>query len=306
MAVPLRMLLPIWPSFRSSHQPISAQPVLLNRFKKPSPCLRRSFLVTSRRHATKPPQISPKPSKTSARPSRGPAGTAYKPFAQTLAERSNPTLLYQAASHGPYIVGCYALGIVVSGWALYAANQIYKYPSITFAKFLKVVYYGACVFAVGISGILLTRPFRIIHSIQAIPRFHNGSRNLYLQIESNRMLPFSKPASLSVPASSIHLSRQLAQERLNGIPIKDLEARRLQEERAKRIPKGNLFTLPFRQLSFLFWKGRRFLSATRRDNPFINVRVEGYNWPWKLGTNRGWALEEGRALDRIVKNRVMA
>lgn len=159
MAVPLRMFSPIWPSFRSSHQPISAQPLLLNHFKKASPYLRHSFLITSRRHASRVPQISPKPrpSKTPARPSRGPAGTTYKPFAQTLAERSNPTLLYQAASHGTYIVGCYALGIALSGWALYAVYQIHQHPSITFAVFLKVIYYGACVFAVGLSGILVTR-----------------------------------------------------------------------------------------------------------------------------------------------------
>lgn len=119
------------------------------------------------------------------------------------------------------------------------------------------------------------------------------------------MLPFLKPASVSVPASSVHLSRQLAHERLNGIPVKTLQARRLQEERAKKIPKGNLFTLPFRQLSFLFWKGRQSLSALYRESPFIHLRVQGYNWAWKLGMDSGWGLEEGRALDRIVKHRGM-
>ncbi|KAL8694982.1 MAG: hypothetical protein Q9218_000454 [Villophora microphyllina] len=205
-----------------------------------------------------------------------------------------------------YMVGCYSLGIVLFGWIVHAINQIYNYPPINFSRFFKGMYYGVCVIAIGMAGVFIMRPFRIIQTIQAIPHFRNGKRTLHLQIESTRMLPFLKPASVSVPASSVHLSRQLAQERLNGIPLKVLERRRLQEERARKIAKGNLFTLPFRQLSFLFGKGWRSVLAVFTDNPFIYLRVEGYNWTWKLGMDSGWALEEGRALDRIVKYRATA
>lgn len=151
------MYSPTWRSLRPSYQPASAQRLLLNLFEEASPSLRRTFSITSPHHASKGPKILSKPSPNPARPSRGPASTTYKPFSQTLAERSNPTLLYQAASHRVYILGCYSLGIVLSGWILHAVNQVYNYPPINFSKFLKVMYYGVCVLAIGMSGILFTR-----------------------------------------------------------------------------------------------------------------------------------------------------
>ena len=65
-------------------------------------------------------------------------------------------------------------------------------------------------------------------------------------------------------------------------------------------------SLPFRQLNFHLWKGFQALKGVFARNPFIYLRAKGYNASWKLGREAGWALDEGRAIDRVVKSRVTA
>lgn len=135
---------------------------------------------------------------------------------------------------------------------------------------------------------------------------HNGRRTLHLQIESARMFPGLKPRTVSVPATDVRLSQPLFQERSGGVSLKVLEARRLQQERASKLGEGNIVSLPFRQLRFLLGKGFQAIKAIFTNNPFIYLRAQGYNGSWKLDKESGWALEDGRAIDRIVKYKLTA
>ena len=120
------------------------------------------------------------------------------------------------------------------------------------------------------------------------------------------MFPGIKPKTVTVPANVIGLSRPLFDERPTHISPKNLEVQRLQQERIdRRKNEGNILLLPFRQLRHLFGKGLSALGAVFTNNPFIYLTADGYGGTWKLGKESGWALEDGRVLDRIVKSRVI-
>ncbi|KAL8705762.1 MAG: hypothetical protein Q9201_001108 [Fulgogasparrea decipioides] len=307
MAAPLRMLSHTWLPFRPPQRSLSAPQPFLKYLQASSPCLRHSFSTTLRHNVAKKARTPPKTYQPPVKLTKAPATNTYKPFAQTLAERSNPTVLYQSSSHTTYKVGCYSIGILMFGWVLHAVNQISNYPPKNFPVYLKSLFYGICFIAGGMGLLFFLRPFRIIQSIVAIPTIlPNGARTLRLQIESTRMFPGIRPKTVTAPATSIHLSSPLFQQRSGGVPLRALEERRLAQERASRLNQGNLFLLPFRQLRFLFWKGWRVVKGVFTNSPFIYLRVQGYNGTWKLGQGSGWALEEGRAIDRVVKYSVTA
>lgn len=118
------------------------------------------------------------------------------------------------------------------------------------------------------------------------------------------MFPGIKPKTVSVPVNDITISRPLSQERSDVGSSGTSEARRLEAERTHKLRQGNYFLLPFRQFGFHLSNGIRGLKDAFTKNPFIYLRVKGFNSSWKLDMESGWALEDGRAIDRIIKSRV--
>ncbi|KAL8943140.1 MAG: hypothetical protein Q9216_001270 [Gyalolechia sp. 2 TL-2023] len=289
--------------FRLSQTFVTPQRLLFRHFQPNSPCLRSTF-STAGRCASKKPKGSYQPPRISQKPRKAPPSSTYKPFAQTIAERPEPTLLYQGGSNKIYMTGCYSVGLLILGWSVYSAGQIYSHPPPIFNRFLKIMFYGVCVLSVFMGSTFLVRPYRIIHTIQALPASINGARTLHLQIESARFLPGIRPRTVSVPATDISLSEQLQAEKHGGVPLPILEYRTKEAARLRKLREGNLMTLPIRQLWFQLWRGYQALKRIYTSNPFIYLRAKRYQGSWKLGKGQGWALDEGRALDRILKAKV--
>ncbi|KAI4247664.1 MAG: hypothetical protein L6R40_001250 [Gallowayella cf. fulva] len=153
----------------------------------------------------------------------------------------------------------------------------------------------------------MLKPFRIIQSIQAIPIVaKNPQTTLHLQIESYRMFPGIRPKTISIPVNDIRLSQPIFQDRSNADYHKLLETRQIEAEAIRKLKQGNYLLLPFRQLGFHLSKAFRSLKHVFTKNPFIYLRAKGFSWSWKLDKETGWALEDGRALDRIIRSRVTA
>ncbi|CAO1597894.1 hypothetical protein XANCAGTX0491_001685 [Xanthoria calcicola] len=287
----------------------SAQRLLFSHLDHTLPCLRRTFSTSIRQYAAKRPKSIAKvarPAPMASKPPGGPASSSYKSFNQSLADRSDPVLLYQAASHTIYMAGCYSIGLLIFGWIAHTTSLIHSWPPVKYGSYLKVGYSVMIAMAGGMATLFIIRPFRIIQTIQAVPTTLSRSqkKSLHLQIESARMFPGIKPKTVSIPVNDIQLSRPLFEERssLNSSGI--LEARRGEAERLRKLRQGNYFLLPFRQLGFHLSKGVRGLKDAITQNPFIYLRAKGFNGSWKLDKETGWALEDGRAIDRILKSRV--
>ncbi|KAL8812309.1 MAG: hypothetical protein Q9223_000106 [Gallowayella weberi] len=268
-------------------------------------CLRRNFSQSIQRNAArnpKPATKAPKIYQAPSKPIRSPASGSYKSFTQTLAERSEPVLLYQSASHTIYMAGCYGLGFLILAYIVHVIPMIKIWTPTGYGRYLKIAYNGMLAIASGVSMVLIMKPYRIIQSIQAIPVLQKGSqRTLHLQIESIRMFPGIKPKTVSIPIHDVRLP--LFQERSNAELFRLAEARRIDAEKIRGLRQGNYMLLPLRQLGFHLSKGFRDLKHAFTKNPFVYLHAKGFNRSWKLDRGAGWVLDDGRALDRIMMSR---
>ncbi|KAL8905885.1 MAG: hypothetical protein Q9207_002362 [Kuettlingeria erythrocarpa] len=266
---------------------------------------------TLRQCAGKKPKPPGKPTQYTPRKAiKTPAPTTYQPFALTLASRAEPALLYQGPSNTLYATGCYLVGLLCFSWAVHAGQTMYYHPPSIFNRFLKSLYFGMCGLAVGMAVLFAIRPYRVVRSIQAVPTTAgNGARTLHLQIESAPLFPGIRPRTVSVPAGSVKLSEPLNSDTSGGVPLRMLELRRKRAEKVKKLGEGSIFLLPFRQLGFHLWNGWQAIKGTFLTEPFIYLTAKGYYGTWKVGKNgtgAGWALDEGRAIDRILKTKLTA
>ena len=135
------------------------------------PCTNSIFSNTSSRMASSKARPPPKsrslpstPAKTSTPPRPGtyvsiPRNPAYRPFAQSLALRPSPTLLYQVHSQTNFTVGCYIVGgilIVVSVINFY--NE-YLHPLERTWAYIPTMMAGLCL-AMLVLGLWLIRRVR--------------------------------------------------------------------------------------------------------------------------------------------------
>lgn len=138
----------------------------------------------------------------------------------------------------------------------------------------------------------------MVQTITALPLSSgNGSRSLQLQIEYSALLPNVKPGIVSATPSQVDLSAY-------AHDLKHLDAAELRRRRDKirEMDKTRIMTIPFRRFSFAIWKGFTAMKRLWVSEGFILLSIKGHNGTWKLNRNVAWLLEDGKALDRLVKH----
>ena len=103
------------------------------------------------------------------------------------------------------------------------------------------------------------------------------------------------------PYSNVVFSAHLSKAELKLTPA-ELAHVRDQQAKMREIEKSRILTLPFRQASYWLWKAFEAFKKVWSKDGFIYIRVKGMNGTWKLDKNAAWALDDGRALDRLVKH----
>lgn len=149
--------------FRLSQTSVTPRRFLFSYFQRTSPCLRSTFSTTRQCASKKTRSVSPP--KIPSKPRKAPPSSTYKPFTQTIAERSEPTLLYQGGSNTIYIAGCYSLGLLILAWTVHAAGQVYYHPPPFFNRFLKSMFYGACVLTVSMGTFFIIRVKQLLWAL---------------------------------------------------------------------------------------------------------------------------------------------
>ena len=140
-----------------------------------------------------------------------------------------------------------------------------------------------------------------MRSIRSIPSIQPGSRSVLLQIERTKSVPFVTPRTYTVPPRDITISAPLFLGSDKQIQAEIRELQR-QEQRYLYLNKGiSPRTYPFRVLGY--WTRALFggVGKAFTNRGLINFHVKGNNLPWKMEIEAAWALEEGRALDEIVR-----
>ncbi|MCJ1254737.1 hypothetical protein MMC24_002553, partial [Lignoscripta atroalba] len=141
--------------------------------------------------------------------------------------------------------------------------------------------------------------YRIVRTITALPPKSGAVPTpLLLRIENARMLPGFRPKAVSVPHNTVVLSAQLLASEMKLRPVELAEVRQ-QQAKMREIEKSRILTMPFRQASYWLWKAFEGLKRIWSKDGFIYIRIKGRNGTWKLDRNAAWALDDGRALDRL-------
>ena len=118
------------------------------------------------------------------------------------------------------------------------------------------------------------------------------------------MLPFGRPRPVTASPSDVVLSSQLCYQEPKYTP-EQLAAIRQQQAKILEIERSKILTAPFRQASYWIWKAfQAFKRVWTREN-VIRVQIKGRNGTWKLDKEAAWLLDDGRALDRLVKHRLL-
>lgn len=294
---------------------ISNKPSLRSASSKAQkPQKSRSLPSTPAKHTT-----LPKPGKFVSIP-RSPA---YRPFAQSLAIRQSPTLLYQVHSQTNFTVGCYIVGGILVVVSVVNFYNEYLHPLERTWAYVPTMMAGVSLVALCLALLLIRRvrrfrpapllkdtssrvmkPRNVVQSISALPSTRDTeSTGLMLQIEKVKIFPGTKNPPLIVRSADITLSTQLYQN--NQTLGRDYEAeirRRLIE--MHRANQTKILSRPFREAGYWIWRAFRGFTRIFAHDPVIRVNIKGESGSLKMYKTGGWALDDGSALDRTVMHKV--
>ncbi|KAI9707464.1 MAG: hypothetical protein M1836_000425 [Candelina mexicana] len=221
-------------------------------------------------------------------------------FINNLATRSKSTLLYQAPSHRAYVLGSYAIGIYFLTYSGYTFYTVYLYPSPDLQVWVPYAMGVVCVFTACLGAWILLGSVRLIRSITAIP-VRSMPLAVSLHIESRRIvsLPFVRNEVLNIAPSEFLLSSLLAEAPGKKLSLANREVLPLEKE-ARKLDRKRFMSTPSRHTGRSVWRALRYLSRLWTREGFQRVLIRGRVGHWQLDKQGGWALEQGRALDRLV------
>lgn len=123
---------------------------------------------------------------------------------------------------------------------------------------------------------------------------------MLLQIERSPILPFQQRKLVTVPPGDVTISSPIfnddAGQKLEAT-IAEIARR---EGRLHAFSRTNLLTLPFRQAKYWIPRGFMGIRKAFTSEGFHYLHVKGKSRLWKLDKDPAWALDDGRALDRLV------
>jgi hypothetical protein len=250
-----------------------------------------------------------------------PATTARLPatnyaFFQQLANKGSPTLLYEAPSHFWLILSAWNITIFCWAYAGYNFATTYLHPPEGLQFWVVPAYGVICAFMGGLGMYFALGTTGIVKSIRVIPgraaaasaaATRGGARSLpplNLEFKIKRPLPFGGTKTIVSPAEKVTSKKNVyspgvyesaAQQR-----ARELQEKRFRQERFEYEKENHIMTMPFRQAARgigAAWKA--FKRAFTQDG-WSKVKVNGKTY--KVDLTGGWALEEGRALARMVRN----
>ena len=113
-------------------------------------------------------------------------------------------------------------------------------------------------------------------------------------------MPGQKTKSLVVNPGDVEVSDRIYSNEGKRSEAEMTEIRRRQDQ-MRELDRTRIMTRPFRQASYWSWKGFTSLRKLVASEGFIHLKVKGKNGVWKLDRNAAWLLEDGKAIDRLVK-----
>ncbi|EPE03489.1 hypothetical protein F503_06662 [Ophiostoma piceae UAMH 11346] len=261
-------------------------------------------------------------------------------YAEQLGLRSAPTLLYEAPSHTWYRFITISLGVTFITYSVLNYWDIYLNAPKDILWWVPYAFAGICAFMAAFGAYMFRGTHGIVRTIQAVPTARiqqlcgNSAASqaaaiiknagltpetapIVLELKVGRMVPVLPPRKRYVLPGALTLPTRLASAGLSEsatgafgakpaavASLKDrVLSRRAEEERkrtAREYEMNHLMTAPFRhagQGASTAWK--HVMRAFSHEG-FMRATEQTTGKRHKIDITGGWALDNGRALDRLV------
>ncbi|KFX93873.1 hypothetical protein V497_04701 [Pseudogymnoascus sp. VKM F-4516 (FW-969)] len=265
--------------------------------------LARTFTTSFRLAAKKAFSKPSIPKQQPPKPAAIPPTQSYQSYTAKLASRSAPTPLYIAPSHTFYILSAYsgaAFCIAYAGFSYYA-NVFDPPPGLS--TWVPIAFAGICFLMAAMGGWLILAPASLIRSITAHPvkaAAVNAQPTLRIEIELRKMLPlpFLSPRVISATPADLQLSHSVYTPSPRPVTAAErFEAAKRQADELEAERKKSIMLAPFRHASQAFFGMFVAIKRTFTREGFLKLRAN--KRVYKLDITGGWALDEGKALDRV-------
>lgn len=313
-------------TMRTIHFFLPSNRVPNTRFLSSSSIL-RAVTKTANTAKKTAPSITLKQALPKGKPSFAPTPSqppTYQSYAQILALKPHPTLLYQAPSHTAFILSSYVTAGFCFTYAVVAFWSNYLKAPETITYWVPIAFGVICFGMAGAGTFFLLGPAWIVKSITAMPPAAlkaagavpsaaksvgngvvkgNGAPALHIEVELRKMLPlpFFPARKIYVRPDEVQLPHQLARPTSSLSPAQRaaLKAQEEAEREAElEYERTHIMSRPIRHMSRAFFE--LFQGARRiwTREGFTAIYVKGYKY--KLDVSGGWALDGGKAIDRLV------
>ena len=158
-------------------------------------------------------------------------------------------------------------------------------------------------------GWLVLGPARLIKTITAIPSSKSLTKGsgapgpLAIEVELRKMfpVPFFPARKIVTSREDLTLNHRLYVPAVNSrqSAAERLEARRRMEREQDEERAKSIWTAPFRHANKAFYDMFKAMSRAWTREGFLQLGIKGQSY--KLDVSGGWALDEGKAIDRLVK-----
>ncbi|KAL2156016.1 hypothetical protein VTH82DRAFT_760 [Thermothelomyces myriococcoides] len=247
-------------------------------------------------------------------------------YAEQLALRGR-TLLYESPSHFWFRAGCFSSATFCISYTVYQYWTVILHPPEGLMWWIPHAFGAILVFMAGMGAYFVMGAGRIVRSIEAVPAAavakqlaasSTGATTtspIYIEVATRRIAPFLPPKKHLLPPEEVQLpfrmysvfSASRTSELATGGAQRPMSlAERVRAERAAREAKraerqytmDHILTAPFRDARKAFgiaWAG---IKRSFHREGFAKIRLGKQEY--KMDVTGGWALDDGRAMDRLL------
>ncbi|EEY22645.1 conserved hypothetical protein [Verticillium alfalfae VaMs.102] len=245
-------------------------------------------ILPSKATSTPKPTAAPRAAAATPLPS---AATTTNPLLLQLARSPSPTILYESASH--FWMKATAWTTTSACYAAAVANWYLTAPADA-AWFVPNVYTMTCVALAGMGSFFVFGAANIVRAVRAVPTATLVGRALPPGVN-----PRLTPVMLEVAVKPSTLRRRLFEPRVTRGKLRSIGTGKRPPQGKVGADKQRLLTMPFRDAwrgAKMAWEGvRRALTG----GGFVKMTVGDRKC--KLDVATGWALDDGLALQKLVR-----
>ncbi|KAK4225558.1 hypothetical protein QBC38DRAFT_256754 [Podospora fimiseda] len=267
----------------------------------------------------KPPIIPEKPApKASISPALASVHTPPSSYAEQIALKGR-TIIYEAPSHFWFRASCYTTGLFCVSYSVYNYWSVYLHPPPDIAWWVPTAFGVICSFMIAMGGYFVMSTNKIVRSIEIIPTNTayiarhlaktkaSGQSPLYVEIQSQRVGPFLPVKKTIVPLEQVQLPCRMQvffdpkygyKQKTPAQLVREQRAELERKKAEREYTMNHLLTAPFRDMGKAIKYAFSGIKRSFDREGFANINVGTQTF--KLDVLSGWALENGRAMDRLL------